>query len=114
MKGVSAGVRVAVLFLLLAIAAYIVWKNLGQSPAGKNTQEFFARFRDASGLPKGSKVVVAGLAKGEVYELEVEGRYARITFHLSNDVAVWSSATVIKKATSLLGENYLEVDPGEE
>jgi phospholipid/cholesterol/gamma-HCH transport system substrate-binding protein len=111
-KGVSAGVRVAILFLLLAVAGYIVWKNLGQSPGGKNTQEFFARFRDASGLPKGSKVVVAGLAKGEVFELEVEGRYAKVSFRLSTDIPVWSNAVVMKKATSLLGENYLEVDPG--
>ena len=114
MKGVSAGVRVAILFLLLAIAGYIVWKNLGQTPGGKDTQELFARFRDASGLPKGSKVVVAGLPKGEVVDLEVEGRYAKVTFHLATDIPVWSNATVFKKATSLLGENYLEVDPGAE
>jgi len=113
-KGVSAGVRVAILFLLLAIAGYIVWKNLGQSPAGKDTQELFARFHDASGLPKGSKVVIAGLPKGEVYKLDVEGRYAKISFRLSSDIPVWSNAAVIKKASSLLGENYLEVDPGEE
>ena len=72
MKSVSAGVRVALLFLLLAVGAYIVWKNLGQNPAGKDTQVLFARFRDASGLPKGSKVVVAGLPQGEVTELAVE------------------------------------------
>lgn len=114
MKSVSAGVRVAILFLLLAIGAYIVWKNLGQNPAGKDTQVLFARFRDASGLPKGSKVVVAGLPQGEVVDLAVDGRYAKVTFKLNTGIAVWTSATVIKKATSLLGENYLEIDPGEE
>ncbi|MGE5186533.1 MAG: MlaD family protein [Acidobacteriota bacterium] len=113
MKGISAGVRVAILFLLLLIGAYIVWRNLGKNPAGANNDVFFAMFRDASGLPKASKVVVAGLPEGEVTGLEVEGRYARVTFKLSKDIHVWSSATVIKKATSLLGENYLEVDPGE-
>ncbi len=113
MKSVSAGVRVAILFLLLAIGTYIVWKNLGQNPAGSSNQILLARFRDASGLPKGSKVVVAGLPKGEVIGLDVEGRYALVTFKLSKDIPVWSSATVFKKATSLLGENYLEVDPGE-
>src|SRR5262249_34448484 len=86
----------------------------GQNPAGKDTQDLFAKFRDASGLPKGSKVVVAGLPKGEVTGLAVVGRYARVTFKLSDDVPVWTSAIVIKKATSLLGENYLEIDPGEE
>ena len=113
MRSVSAGVRVAILFGLLAIGGYIVWKNLGQNPAGSDTQTLFAKFRDASGLPIGSKVVIAGLPKGEVVGLEVEGRYAKVTFRLSNDIPVWSSAVVIKKATSLLGENYLEIDPGE-
>jgi phospholipid/cholesterol/gamma-HCH transport system substrate-binding protein len=112
-KSVSAGVRVAILFLLVAIGGYLVWKNLGQNPAGADTQTLFARFRDASGLPKGSKVVVAGLPKGEVTGLEVEGRFAKVTFKISTDVEVWSSAVVIKKATSLLGENYLEIDPGQ-
>ncbi|HEX4355594.1 MAG TPA: MlaD family protein, partial [Polyangiales bacterium] len=114
MKSLSAGVRVAVLFLLLAVGTYIVWKNLGQNPAGKNTQILFARFKDASGLPKKSKVVIAGLPQGEVIDLAVEGRYAKITFQLSTDIQVWSSATIFKKATSLLGENYLEIDPGEQ
>jgi phospholipid/cholesterol/gamma-HCH transport system substrate-binding protein len=113
LKSVSAGVRVAILFLLVAIGGYLVWKNLGQNAAGSDTQTLFAMFRDASGLPKGSKVVVAGLPKGDVTGLEVEGRYAKVTFKIGNDVEVWTSAVVIKKATSLLGENYLEIDPGQ-
>lgn len=113
MKAVSAGVRVAILFLLLAIGGYLVWKNLGQNPAGANNYTLFAKFRDASGLPKGSKVVVAGLPQGEVTGLEVEGRYAKVTFKLRDDIDVWTSGVVIKKATSLLGDNYLEIDPGE-
>ena len=113
MKSISAGVRVAILFLLLGVGGYLVWKNLGQNPAGKDNYTLFAKFRDASGLPKGSKVVIAGIPQGEVIQLEVEGRYAKVTFKISNDVEVWSSAVVIKKATSLLGDNYLEVDPGE-
>ncbi|HEX8106811.1 MAG TPA: MlaD family protein [Kofleriaceae bacterium] len=113
MKSVSAGVRVAVLFLLLAIAGYLVWKNLGQNPAGKDNYTLFAKFRDASGLPKGTKVVIAGLPKGEVVGLEIEGRYAKVTFKLDNEITVWTSAVIMKKARSLLGDNYLEIDPGE-
>jgi phospholipid/cholesterol/gamma-HCH transport system substrate-binding protein len=114
MKNVSAGVRVAILFLLVMIGAYLVWKNLGQNPAGSDNYTLFAKFRDASGLPRGSKVVVAGLPKGEVTGLEVEGRYAKVTFKLDDEVPVWTSGVIIKKATSLLGDNYLEIDPGDE
>ena len=114
MKAVSSGVRVAILFLLLAVGGYLVWKNLGQDPAGKDSYTLFAKFRDASGLPVGSRVVVAGIPQGEVTKLEVEGRYAIVRFKISRKVQVWSSAVVIKKATSLLGDNYLEIDPGDE
>jgi phospholipid/cholesterol/gamma-HCH transport system substrate-binding protein len=112
-KSLSAGVRVAILFLLLVLGGYLVWKNLGQDPAGSNNYTLYAKFRDASGLPKGSKVVVAGLPQGEVIDLEVEGRYAKVTFKLRDEIDVWTSGVVIKKATSLLGDNYLEIDPGE-
>lgn len=114
MKSISAGVRVAILFLLLAIGAYLVWKNLGQNPAGKDNYTLFAKFRDASGLPRGTKVVVAGLPKGEVVGLEIEGRYAKVTFKVDNEITVWTSAVIVKKARSLLGDNYLEIDPGEQ
>ena len=114
MKSLSAGLRVGVLFVLLAVGGYLVWKNLGQNPAGKDNYTLFAKFRDASGLPKATKVVVAGLPKGEVIGLEVEGRYAKVTFKLDDEIAVWTSAVVVKKARSLLGDNYLEIDPGEE
>jgi phospholipid/cholesterol/gamma-HCH transport system substrate-binding protein len=112
-KAVSSGIRVAILFLLLFIGGYLVWKNVGQDPAGADNYVLIAKFRDASGLPKGSKVVVAGLPQGEVTELEVDGRYAKITFKLSDEIKVWSSGVVVKKASSLLGDNYLEIDPGE-
>jgi phospholipid/cholesterol/gamma-HCH transport system substrate-binding protein len=113
-KAVSAGVRVAILFLLVAIGGYLVWKNLGQNPAGSHNYTLFAKFRDASGLPKGSKVVIAGLPKGEVTGLEVDGRYAKVTFKLDDEIGVWTSGVIIKKASSLLGDNYLEIDPGEQ
>jgi phospholipid/cholesterol/gamma-HCH transport system substrate-binding protein len=113
-KVLSSGVRVAILFLLLAVGGDLVWKNLGQSPAGKDNYTLFAKFRDASGLPLGSRVVVAGIPQGEVTKLEVEGRYAIVRFRVSKKVQVWSSGVVIKKATSLLGDNYLEIDPGDE
>src|SRR5512140_46624 len=114
MKGISAGVRVAILFILLFVGGYIVFSSLGQDKAGKHAPQYFARFRDASGLPKGSKVLVAGIREGEVTDLIVDGRYARVELKLSEDIKVWKSGFVAKKASSLLGENYLEVDPGGE
>jgi phospholipid/cholesterol/gamma-HCH transport system substrate-binding protein len=112
MKWLSSGVKVGILFLLLVIGAYAIFTGLGTDPAGSDSIELSARFKDASGMPIGSKVVVAGLPVGGITSLSIEGRYARVKFRVRRDVAVWSSAIVFKKATSLLGDNYLEIDPG--
>lgn len=112
MKNVSAGVKVGLLVLALLGGSYTVWKSLGADPAGSNNITLWARFRDASGMPVGSKVVVAGLPVGEITSLEIDGRYAKVRFKIRNDVPVWSSGVVFKKAASLLGDHYLEIDPG--
>jgi phospholipid/cholesterol/gamma-HCH transport system substrate-binding protein len=112
MKSISAGVKVGVLFLLMIGGVYGVWSSLGDDAAGGDAYPLKARFRDASGLPLGTKVVVAGLPVGTVSDLSIDGRHAIVTFRVRGDVQVWSSAVVIKKARSLLGDNYLEVDPG--
>ncbi len=114
MKWLSAGVKVGVLFLLMTAGAYMIITGLGTDPAGRDNIELSAKFRDASGMPIGSKVVVAGLPVGVISSLSIEGRHARIRFRVRKDVPVWSNAVVFKKATSLLGDNYLEIDPGGE
>ena len=113
MKNVSAGVRVGILAILVVAGGYAVWKSLRSNPAGSSNYELWAKFRDASGMPVGSKVVVAGLPVGEITRLTIDGRYAHVTFRIRNDVTVWSNAVVYKKSTSLLGDHYLEIDPGE-
>lgn len=114
MKGVSAGVKVGILFILAAAGIYLLWKNLSSDPAGENSYALWAKFRDASGLPVGSKVVVAGLPVGEISSLSIDGRYARVNFRIRPDIKIWSNAVVYKKSTSLLGDYYLEIDPGSE
>jgi phospholipid/cholesterol/gamma-HCH transport system substrate-binding protein len=99
---------------MLAIGGYVVWKSLGKDTGGKDSYVLFAKFRDASGLPVGAKVQVAGIPNGEVTSLRVDGRYALVSFRVSGKIKVWSSGIVTKKATSLLGDYYLEIDPGED
>jgi phospholipid/cholesterol/gamma-HCH transport system substrate-binding protein len=111
-RRLSAGVKVGVLFLAVVGGAYAVWDGLGVDPAGRNSIKLWAQLRDASGMPVGSRVVVAGLPVGEITSLTIDGRYARVKFKVRRDVPMWSSAVVFKKATSLLGDNYLEIDPG--
>jgi phospholipid/cholesterol/gamma-HCH transport system substrate-binding protein len=112
MKRLSGAIKVGILFTLLVGGAYGVWKTIGQTPSGASDFSVWARFADASGLPKGSRVVIAGLPVGEIADLAIDGRYARITMQLRDDVPIYDNAIVLKKSSSLLGDYYVEIDPG--
>ncbi len=112
MKHLSAAVKVGLLFTVLIVGSYAVWKMVAARPSGSSEFQVFAKFKDASGLPLGSRVVVAGLPVGEVADLAIEGRYARVTVQLRDDVTIYDNAVIFKKAASLLGAFYLEIDPG--
>ena len=113
-KAVSAGVRVAILFLLLAVGGYLVWKNLGQDPAGDGAthavRQVPRRLRAADGQQGRGRRHAEG--RGHPARRSTAAT-RRSTFKIAATIPVWSSAVVIKKATSLLGDNYLEIDPGE-
>ena len=112
MKGVAPAVKVGVLVIVVAIGGYLVWRAIGTQPSGDSDFRVWADFSDASGLPKGSAVLIAGLPVGEIVDLSIRGRKARITMKIREDVELWSNAVVYKKASSLLGAFFLEIDPG--
>ncbi len=112
MKTLTNGVKVGILVLMAGLGSYFVWRSVGTPSSGTDNFELGARLRDASGLPLGSRVVVAGLPIGEISDLGIEGRYARLTFRIREDLDVWSNAIAFKKSSSLLGDYYLEIDPG--
>lgn len=72
----------------------------------------FALFRDGSRLPLGSQVVIAGVRVGEIDALGIDGRLARIGLRLRDDVVLYDDAFAMKKSSSLLGDNYIELSPG--
>lgn len=112
MKALSAGVKVGILTLITVIGGYVIWQAIGTRAVGEDAYPLYAKFRDASGLPVGSQIVVAGLPVGEVTELSIEGRLARVDFVVRGDIVIWSNAVAYKKSTSLLGSYYIEIDPG--
>ena len=80
-------------------AAYLVWKNLGAEPGGQGQLKLFAKSATRRACRRAARSWSPACRKGEVTELEVEGRYAKVTFKLADDIPVWTSAVVIKKAT---------------
>lgn len=111
MKHISQGVKVGMLVLFVTIAGYKMWKTISERD-GSGGYLLWARFRDATGLAGKSRVVIAGLTVGEIESRRLEGRFARVNIRMRNGTEIWSNAAIFKKSSSLLGEFYLEVDPG--
>ena len=85
--------------------------NPATSPSDQPV-ELVARFGDAGGLTRGTRVIVAGLPLGRVTRVEPLVGGTHVWFELRDAREIWSSATLRKKPSSTLGEFYLELDPG--
>jgi phospholipid/cholesterol/gamma-HCH transport system substrate-binding protein len=111
-KGLGAGLKVGLLAIVIAVVGFWMWKSVGEQASGGSGYTLWCRFRDAQGLAGKSRVVIAGLTIGEISDRRLEGRYARVTVRVKKGTEVWSNAIIFKKSSSLLGEYYLEIDPG--
>ncbi len=112
MKGLSGAIKVGIVILVVTIGGYVMFKSVSENVTGGRGIRLWAHFRDASGLADKSRVVIAGLTIGEITGRTLDGRLARVTVRVKRGSQVWSNATIFKKSSSLLGEYYLEIDPG--
>jgi len=112
MKSMSAALKVGLTALLVAVLSFAAYRFVAKGVNGPQGPVVWALFRDATGLVDKSRVQVAGLIIGEIIDRRLQGNYARLTIRIRPDVEVWSNAIIYKKNSSLLGEFFLEVDPG--
>jgi phospholipid/cholesterol/gamma-HCH transport system substrate-binding protein len=105
--------RLVTVILVGAIAvgaAILIVPRVGR-PTMPGEFHTYALFRDASGLPVGSRVLIAGIQVGEIDRLTIEGTLARVDFRLSDDVILWDDAWATKSA-SVFGDSHVEISPG--
>lgn len=125
MKSLGPAIKVSITFLGAIAVGYWAFMMLAKGRcAGEQTGlTLHAYFQDATGLVEKSRVQIAGLNVGHIVSRELnvhpprpqlihEKRFARITVAIKDGVVVYSNATVIKRSASLLGEFYLDIDPG--
>jgi phospholipid/cholesterol/gamma-HCH transport system substrate-binding protein len=109
----AAKVGIVMLFAL-AVLGYFVLRiediNLSRTAT---TREVKAIFSDVAGLDKESAVRIAGVRKGHVKSIRVlpDGR-AEVTLQVDDDVPLHANALAKVANLGLLGEKYIELDPG--
>ena len=68
---------------------------------------------DAGQLEKGAEVRASGVRVGEVSDIELTDGKAKLTIKLSDGVLpLHQDATLTMRPVNVLGENYIDLDPG--
>jgi phospholipid/cholesterol/gamma-HCH transport system substrate-binding protein len=105
--------RATVLKGVIVLSALAVLTVLALHRLGPTGGTYRADFSHASGLETGDEVRVAGIPSGTVSRIELDGDAAVVHFDLDPGIALHRDARAAVKLASLLGQNYLEVLPGD-
>lgn len=105
-----AAVKLGIFVLVSLLITGVMTAIMGSFGFGSQ-KEFTARFSSASLLQKGDSVRVAGIAVGQVKDVEVVHRNeAEVTFKVKDDVPVSSTTRAEIRFLNLVGDRYLALD----
>ncbi|HEV3486875.1 MAG TPA: MlaD family protein, partial [Vicinamibacterales bacterium] len=109
----AAKVGIVMLIALAALGYFIVKIEDLDLSRSKSTREVKAIFEDVAGLDDESTVRIAGVRKGHVTNIRVlpDGR-AEVTMQVDDDVPLHADATARVANLGLLGEKFIELEPG--
>lgn len=99
-------------FVILSLGL-LLWmaKSIG-ALGRKPGKHYEVRLDQAAGIVKDNAVKIAGVKVGEITEVEVEGDGAFLLVRVDEDVEIHEDAVALVRAKSLLGEKYLQIEPG--
>jgi ABC-type transport system involved in resistance to organic solvents, periplasmic component len=109
-----AGLTVGALALVVLVTTYLLFQYTSKKIAGGTGYRVHALFHNALGVYERTRVLSAGLRIGQVEErvLDQESGKAKVFIRIMPEIKLYENAVVAKKAASLLGEYYIEIDPG--
>ena len=101
------GVIGIVVILVMMVAAF----KADKLPIIGAGDIYYADFSEVGGLHAGNEVRVAGVAVGNVDEIELEGDHVKVTFKLDKGTELGNSTAAEIKVRTLLGATYLGLVP---
>ncbi|MEO8706640.1 MAG: MlaD family protein [Kofleriaceae bacterium] len=110
MRWLSRLVTFAVVIAVVVSVGLLIRSKVPNSQLGGSFRTY-AMFRDASRLTVGSPVVIAGVRVGDITELTIQGRFARIDMRLRPNLNLPTETFATKKADSLFGDSYVDLSP---
>jgi phospholipid/cholesterol/gamma-HCH transport system substrate-binding protein len=92
----------------------LIWlaQSIGALGGGSGAR-YELRLAHAAGLVENNAIKIAGVSVGRIEKVSVDHDTAVLTLQVDADVVLHTDARAIVRAKSLLGEKYLQIDPGE-
>lgn len=98
----------------LVAALYGGYRFISPGAGSDNGYSVFSYLPDATGVAPKSRVMISGIPVGMVDRISLDHGRARVDLRMNPDVPLYLDAAIGKKATSLIGENYIILTPGTE
>ncbi len=102
--------------VVIVAIVFFSWAYTRSNVSNTGGYSLVATFDQIGGLGVGSDVRISGIKVGSVTDesLDTQTYRAKITFSVENGVELPSDSSAAIKSTSLLGGNFLELEPGAE
>ena len=103
----------AFMLVSLGIIAFFILKIEDINVRRHGTRKISAIFSDVAGLDEKSTVRIAGVRKGKVTSVHVRPNgQAKVNMEIDDDVPLHVNATAKVASLGLLGEKYINIEPG--
>ena len=113
MKKIDSELLTGFLLLGLIVALVYISLQLGQvSFAGGWGYTVSAKFSTAGGVQSGASVELAGVTVGRVEAVNLVDYQAQVVMKIRHDVRLQEDAQAALKSKGLIGERYVELQPG--
>jgi phospholipid/cholesterol/gamma-HCH transport system substrate-binding protein len=97
----------------IVLIAVLIFRTEKLEFGGKRHQsEHFTYFDTVAGLPPQGAVRIAGVKVGDVRTITLENGKARVSIGLGKEIPLYGDATVSLGSIGILGEKYIDLDPG--
>jgi len=113
MKRFSTELKVGAFVLAALLAAGFMTMKTGKTFWYKKAgYTVYTYFPNISGLDKKTKVKIAGVDVGVIDDITLEGDKAKVKIRLNPEVIIYENAIAGIKASGMMGDKQLEIQPG--
>ncbi len=103
-------IPIAIIGIVLIALGLVAAANSDELPLIGSGTVYSAEFEEAAGIKEGDEVRIAGIKKGKVKDVELDGNVVRVSFYV-DDAWMGNNTRAAIKLKDLLGQKFLAVEP---